>query len=73
MWLEGRQLYLGGFQTERDAARAYDIAALSCKGPQVLTNYSQDCYTEQLQDTAGCSTVSVPHYSCTMLMSCASA
>lgn len=57
LWLEGRQLYLGGFQTERDAARAYDIAALSCKGPTVVTNYSQDCYTEQLQDTAGCSTV----------------
>ncbi|KAL0054979.1 hypothetical protein WJX82_005407 [Trebouxia sp. C0006] len=56
LWLEGRQLYLGGFQTELDAARAYDIAALSCKGPHVLTNYPEESYAQELQETAGCST-----------------
>ncbi|DBA97354.1 TPA: hypothetical protein ACH3X1_015089 [Trebouxia sp. C0004] len=56
LWLEGRQLYLGGFQTEPDAARAYDIAALSCKGPHVLTNYPEESYAQELQETAGCST-----------------
>lgn len=57
LWLEGRQLYLGGFQTELDAARAYDIAALSCKGPHVVTNYAEEVYAQELQETAGCSTV----------------
>lgn len=57
LWLEGRQLYLGGFQTELDAARAYDIAALSCKGPHVVTNYAEEAYAQELQETAGCSTV----------------
>lgn len=60
LWLEGRQLYLGGFQTELDAARAYDIAALSCKGPHVVTNYPEEAYAQELQETAGCSTVSCP-------------
>ena len=60
LWLEGRQLYLGGFQTELDAARAYDIAALSCKGPHVQTNYPEESYAQELQETAGCSTVRLP-------------
>lgn len=49
---------MGGFQTELDAARAYDIAALSCKGPHVVTNYPEEAYAQELQETAGCSTVS---------------
>ena len=39
LWLSGRQMYLGGFQSERDAARAYDIAAIACKGLGALTNF----------------------------------
>ena len=39
LWLKGRQLYLGGFNSEEDAARAYDIVALSCKGLHVATNF----------------------------------
>ena len=31
LWLNGRQLYLGGFDSEFDAAHAYDLVALACK------------------------------------------
>lgn len=72
LWLEGRQLYLGGFQTELDAARAYDIAALSCKGPHVVTNYPEEVYAQELQQTGGCSTVS-PRFKMVVTVSLAAA
>ena len=64
---------MGGFQTELDAARAYDIAALSCKGPHVVTNYPEEGYAQELQQTAGCSTVRpcstrLLQYLCLLLM-----
>lgn len=34
LWLKGRQLYLGGFDSELDAAHAYDLVALACKVSQ---------------------------------------
>ena len=31
MWLNGRQVYLGGFEKEVEAAAAYDVGALATK------------------------------------------
>ena len=53
LWLKGRQLYLGGFNSEEDAARAYDIVALSCKGLHVATNFPSAAYTAELAELAG--------------------
>lgn len=52
LWLKGRQLYLGGFNSEEDAARAYDIVALSCKGLHVATNFPSATYTAELAELA---------------------
>eukprot|EP00884_Botryococcus_braunii_P015256 jgi/Botrbrau1/2413/Bobra.0395s0041.1 len=49
LWLEGKQIYLGGFDSEIDAAHAYDLAALACKGTHVPTNYPAQVYAEQLE------------------------
>jgi hypothetical protein len=48
LWLNGKQLYLGGFDVQDDAARAYDLAALACKGAKAVTNFPPDQYQEQL-------------------------
>ena len=53
-------MYLGGFQDEDDAARAYDLAALACKGLSVPTNFPVEGYTESLTEIGGSSRVS-PH------------
>jgi hypothetical protein len=39
-----KQIYLGGYEKERDAAEAYDVAALKIKGFQTLTNFEKDRY-----------------------------
>lgn len=53
LWLNGRQLYLGGFNSQEDAAAAYDLAALACKGPGAVTNHAPEIYDEQLKEIAG--------------------
>ncbi len=58
LWLAGKQMYLGGFQDEDDAARAYDLAALACKGLSVPTNFPVEGYTESLTEIGGSSRVS---------------
>ena len=50
-------MYLGGFQDEDDAARAYDLAALACKGLSVPTNFPAEAYTESLAEIGGSSRV----------------
>ena len=48
LWLDGRQVYLGGFATEEEAARAYDLAALGCKGANAEINFRRTDYTVTL-------------------------
>jgi len=65
LWLAGKQMYLGGFQDEDDAARAYDLAALACKGLSVPTNFPAEGYTDSLAEIGGSSRVR-PFLNCTM-------
>ena len=48
IWHKNRQLYLGGFDTEGQAAMAYDMAALNIKGTSALTNFDQSKYAKEL-------------------------
>ena len=58
LWLDGKQKYLGGFATEDDAARAFDLAAIGCKGALAETNFPAAEYAEALStDLAGLSQV----------------
>ncbi|CAL8465592.1 g5128 [Coccomyxa elongata] len=46
LWLNGRQVYLGGFATEQEAAHAYDLAALGCKGSNAEINFPLGQYAD---------------------------
>ena len=39
IWHEGKQVYLGGFDGELQAALAYDIASIKCRGSAASTNF----------------------------------
>lgn len=47
---KGRQVYLGGYDKEEKAARAYDLAALKYWGPTATTNCPVSNYTKELED-----------------------
>jgi len=48
---KGRQVYLGSYDTEKKAARAYDVAALKYWGLHTKLNFSISEYEKELADT----------------------
>ncbi|KAK9270555.1 hypothetical protein L1049_026136 [Liquidambar formosana] len=46
---KGRQVYLGGYDMEEKAARAYDLAALKYWGPATHINFPLENYHEELE------------------------
>lgn len=49
VWYEGKQLYLGGFETEEAAALAYDLAAIRFRGREATTNFPLGHYAAELE------------------------
>ncbi|PNT74070.1 hypothetical protein BRADI_1g07290v3 [Brachypodium distachyon] len=47
---KGRQVYLGGYDMEEKAARAYDLAALKYWGPATHINFPVEDYQEELEE-----------------------
>ncbi|XP_065873342.1 AP2-like ethylene-responsive transcription factor ANT [Euphorbia lathyris] len=47
---KGRQVYLGGYDMEEKAARAYDLAALKYWGPSTHINFSVENYQKELEE-----------------------
>ncbi|KAL3532797.1 hypothetical protein ACH5RR_006318 [Cinchona calisaya] len=47
---KGRQVYLGGYDKEEKAARAYDLAALKYWGPATTTNFPVSNYEKELEE-----------------------
>ncbi|GLJ11551.1 hypothetical protein SUGI_0170840 [Cryptomeria japonica] len=47
---KGRQVYLGGYDKEEKAARAYDLAALKYWGPSTHINFPLETYEKELEE-----------------------
>ncbi|XP_047311697.1 AP2-like ethylene-responsive transcription factor ANT [Impatiens glandulifera] len=47
---KGRQVYLGGYDMEEKAARAYDLAALKYWGPATHINFALENYEKELEE-----------------------
>jgi hypothetical protein len=63
IWDSGKQVYLGGFDTEEQAALAYDIAAVKCRGPAAITNFNIQEYRAELENLHSVCTCALVHCS----------
>ncbi|KAK3136024.1 hypothetical protein QOZ80_5BG0426920 [Eleusine coracana subsp. coracana] len=52
---KGRQVYLGAYDSEEAAARAYDLAALKYWGPETVLNFPVDDYVNERLEMEGVS------------------
>ena len=50
VWVEGKQVYLGGFDDEERAGRAYDLVAIRCRGSRAITNFELEEYAGVIPD-----------------------
>ncbi|XP_047951682.1 ethylene-responsive transcription factor WRI1-like [Salvia hispanica] len=46
----GRQIYLGAYDNEEDAARTYDLAALKYWGPSTILNFHVEGYAKDVEE-----------------------
>jgi AP2 domain len=50
IWSEGKQTYLGGFDSEYEAAMAYDLAAVKFRGQGAIANFPVENYQAELHN-----------------------
>ncbi|KAL3139731.1 hypothetical protein ABBQ38_004036 [Trebouxia sp. C0009 RCD-2024] len=48
----GKQIYLGGYESEQAAARAYDMASLKFWGDDAATNFPKEQYATEMSENA---------------------
>lgn len=49
IWDSRKQVYLGSFDSDEQAALAYDLAVIKCRGEHALTNFPMSKYEQELQ------------------------
>ena len=57
----GKQIYLGGFDEEEQAALAYDLAALKFRGVGAVTNFDIANYAQELEQFDAVRGCPLPH------------